>query len=341
MPQSVRHRHRSCRGEAATVVLYVLGAVVAIITGYQVLKWNPFRSNRVQDDAKQFHKAEIAESDAQKKTEADQEIVNRQADAVATDVKSQTQAAQSMVAATGQALAAAPFEIRRDFHVSAALQTNAVAAHALQSAVGPLSAAQLAEVQKLVAQATAASEAQRAQAASELASVQQQLAAEQADKQKHLHLLQQAQEKLRVAQQDAAAAQTALEQTARQLQAAAIERDGLGARLDQVFLWLKLGLGVYVLFVYVLPLVSHVLPGLRALSDLAHAALNPFVHQEKTGAETLARDASAATDELLELIAQRAPDTLKEAHERAGAWITDYDGVRARFEQMLRLVHRR
>lgn len=341
MLPSVHHRHRSHRGEAATAVLYVLGALVAVVTGYQVLKWNPFRENRVQDDARKFHQAEIAAADAQKKAEAGRQAVDQQETAVAADVKSQTQAAQSMVAATGQALAAAPPEIRRDFHVSTALQTNAVAAHALQSAVGPLSAAQLAEVGKLVAQATAASEAQRALAASELAAVQQQLAAEQADKQKHQQFLLQAQDNLRAAQHEAAATQAALEQTARQLQAAAAHRDGLGRRLEQLFLWLRLGLALYVLFAYVLPLASHFLPGLRALSELAHAVLNPFIHQEKAGTEMLARDASAATDELLELIAQRCPEALKEAHGRAGAWITEYDGVRTRFEQMLRLTHRR
>jgi|GEM_PF-6214673 len=341
MPPPSLPRHRSRRGEAVTVVLYALGALVALFTGYQVLRLTPSKETQVKADARKFQESETAEVTAQKNVATDRQGVAQQETAIATAVKTQTQAAQSMVAATGQALAAAPAEIRRDLHVSAALQTNAVAAHALQSAVGPLSDAQLAEVRQLVAAATAASETERARAASELAAVQQQLAAEQADKQKHRQWLQAAQEKLLAAEKDAAAAQTALEQSARRLRAAATQRDGLGERLEHLLLWLKLGLALYLLFAYVLPLASHFLPGLRALSELAHAVLNPFVHQDKAGSEALARDASAATDELLELIARRSPDALQEAHERAGAWITEHDGVRARFDQMLRLTHRR
>lgn len=334
-------RLRSCRAEAVLIVLYVVGALGAGFLGFKLLKWDPFKDGRVTAAAKKFEDAEARYQAATQAVQAERAAARQQATEVDADAKRQTQAAQSMVAATGQALATAPPEVRGDLHVSAALQTNAVAAHALESALGPLSPAQLAEVNRLVASATAASEAQRAQADAQLADLTQQLAAAQADQHHHQQLLREADAKLADAQNAAADAQTTVEQTARQLRRTADHRDGLGHLLDRLFLGLKLGLGLYLVLAYGLPLASHFLPGLHPLSDLAHALLNPFMHQEKTGAEALARDASAATDELLELIAQRAPELLKEAHARAGAWLTEHDGVRARFEQMLKLVHRR
>jgi len=200
---------------------------------------------------------------------------------------------------------------------------------------------QAAQQQTADANATATSDAQRAQATAELTGVKQQLAAEQADKQRHQQLLQESETKLAAAQKTAASAQLSVDRTSRQLQEATSSSDGLGLLLDQLFFWLKLGLALYVVLVYVLPLASHFLPGLHPLANLAHALLNPVMHAEKTGFEALARDASAATDELLELISQRSPETLKEAHARTGAWITEHDGVRALFEKMLKLVQRR
>lgn len=323
------------------VVLYVVGALGAGFAGYKLLKWNPFKDDRVTAAARKFEAAEARYNAATQAVQTDRQAVQQQNTEVSADAKRQTQAAQSMVAATGQALASAPPEVRSDLHVSTALQTNAVAAHALQSALGPLSPEQLAEVNRLVANATAASEAQRAQAAEELAGVKQQLATEQADKQRHEQLLQESQTRLLAAQKAAADAQASVHRTDQQLQAATSSRDSLGHLLDLTFFWLKLGLALYVVLVYVLPLASHFLPGLHPLSDLAHALLNPFMHVEKAGSEALARDASAATDELLELISLRSPELLKEAHARAGAWLTDHDGVRALFEKMLKLVQRR
>ncbi len=340
-PPTPRPRFRASRGEATVVILYILGAAVAVFTGVKLLKWNPFKDDRIAAAAKKFEDAEARYHAASEAVQTDRQAVQQQQTAANDDTRRQAQAAQSMVAATGQALAAAPPEIRRDLHVSTALQTNAVAAHALDSALGPLGPAQLAEVHRLVASATAASEAQRAEAATQLATVRQQLAAEQADKQHHQQLLQVSESKLASARQDAANAQAAVQQSAQQLQQAAADRDSLGGLLGRVFLLLKIGAVLYLVFAYALPLASHFLPGLRPLSELGHALLSPLVHQEKAGAEALARDASAATDELLELIAQRNPELLKEAHARVGAWLTEHDGVRARFEQMLKLVHRR
>lgn len=340
-PSTSSSRLRSCRGEAVAIVLYALGALVAVAAGAKFLRWDPTKDLRSVAAEKKLAEAEAGYLKATAAAQAAQQALQQQSAGIAGDARLQTQAAQSLVAATGQALAAAPADIRGDLHVSAALQTTTLASNALAQAVGPLSQAQLAEVTRLVAHATAASEARRAQAAEELNAVKQQLAAEQQDKERHRTLLQQAEARWQTAEQNAADTRTALEERTTRLQQVLTQHDGLGRTLERFFLWLKIGLGVYLLIAYVLPLVSHFLPGLRALSDLGHAVLTPFAHQEKNGVEALARDASAATDELLELIAQRAPDALKEAHERAGAWITDYDGVRARFEQMLKLAHRR
>lgn len=334
-------RHRSVRGEALVIVLYALGSLVVVAAGVKFFRWDPTKQARTAAAEEKLTKAEAHYFAATDAAKAAQQALQQQTESVADDVRRQTQTAQSLVAATGQALAAAPADVRSDLHVSTAVQTNTLAAGALSQAVGPLSQEQLAEVARLVADATSASEARRAQATEELNAVRQQLATAQQDKERHQTLLQQAETRLQAAEKDTATARTALEQRTTHLKEVLASHDGLGRTLERIFLWLKIGLGLYLLIAYVLPLVSHFLPGLRALSDLGHAVLTPFAHQEKNGVEALARDASAATDELLELIAQRAPDALKEAHERAGSWITDYDGVRARFEQMLRLAHRR
>ncbi len=340
-PKPAPSRLRPCRGEATVAILYVLGALGVGFVGFKFLKWSPFKNASVTAAAKKYEVAEARYNAATQAVEAAQKAAQQQAAAIEADSKRQTQTAQSMVAATGQALASAPPEIRSDLHISSALQTNAVAAQALQSALGPLSTEQLAEINRLVANATAASEARRAQAAAELDSVKQQLAAEQADKQRHVQLLRESEAKLAAAQKSADQAQSAVAETAQKLHAATSDRDTFSGLLDQLFFWLKLALGLYAAFTYGLPLASHFLPGLRPLSDLAHAFIAPFTHLEKSGVEALARDASAATDELLELISQRHPEALKDAHARAGAWLTEHDGVRARFEQMLKLVHRR
>lgn len=340
-PAAPVRRFRPPRGEVALIILYALGALAAGLAGYKVLTWDPLKDARVTAAAKKFEKAEASYQAALQAVQAAQQASQQQQADVGADAKRQTQAAQSMVAATGQALASAPPDVRSDLHVSAALQTNAVAAHALQSVLGPLSPEQLAEVHRLVTNATAASEARRAQAAEELAGVKQQLAAAQQDKARHQQLLRDTEAKLATAQKAAADAQAVVQKTNQQLQEATSSRDSAGHLLDLLFFWLKVGLGLYLALTYGLPLASHFFPGLHPLSDLAHALLHPLMHQEKAGFEALARDASAATDELLELISVRCPDALKEAHTRAGAWITEHDGVRALFDRMLKVAHRR
>ena len=142
--------------------------------------------------------------------------------------------------------------------------------------------------------------------------------------------------KQRVAEQAYARTKQANQTVMGKLQSALSDNAGMGGVLGRLFFWLKLGLLIYVLIAYVLPLLANMFPGLKPAADLAHAVLAPLTAKAKAEAENLARDASAATHVAMTQIEEKAPTILAEAKAKVGEWLTEADGTKARFDNKLR-----
>ena len=327
------------RGFAPIIILYVVGGLGAAFVGYKAYTWDPLKSLRTSQaeaDAKKLADTNAQLNAATTALQTAQAQLKSASDAIVVTTKQQTQVGQTWVAATGRVLQAAPPEIRGEQHVAAAIKSNAQAAQALTDAVGQLTPEQLAIVVQYVADATSAIEAKRAEADSMLQQTQAQLddmrrqkTGEETAKNTALSQLATATKQYEQVKQ---ANRTALDT----FNAALHENGGLSDILETVFFWLKFGVIAYVLLVYVLPLAAHMFPGLQPLADVTHALIAPLAAKAKQEAESLARDASAATHVVLNKIEAKAPDLLKEARADASEWITEADGTKARYDQMLR-----
>lgn len=338
MQTANKSRHR---GLASIAVVYLLGFIVTGVVGYKVLHWDPTKEDRVEAASKKLEESEAKLSAATAALNSARENERQHAQAAADDAREQTRAGQTWVAATGQALTGAPAGVRGDLHVSAALHANSVAAQALEGAVGKLTPAQAAEVLAFINDATSASEARRAQADAELADAKKQLAELAQARQQQEQLTRAAEAKVNTAQQAVSRAASVVGRTVAHLNATLSSNSDLGGLLEHFFYYLKLAIIFYIVAIYILPLLAHMFPGLAPLADVAHALLSPLAHTAKIQAEALARDASAATDELLSHIEEKAPGILAEARTKVSAWITEADGTRERYEKMLRTAHRR
>lgn len=329
-------RSSAVRGFAAVIVVYALGAAAAGLAGYKFMKWDPLGDARIKTEAQKLADTSKRFDDAVAQLDAARaEVQKHQAEIDAT-TKKQTQTGQTWVAATGQSLAAAPDEIKAEVHVAAAIKANAVAASALEDAVGKMSAEQITAVLQFVANATSASESRRAQADAQLQLAQQQLADMRQQKDAETKAKEAAVEKQKAAEQAYVRTKQANDSVMNKLQSALSDNTGMDGVLGKLFFWLKLGLLVYVLIAYVLPLLANMFPGLKPAADLAHAVLAPLTAKAKAEAENLARDASAATHVVLTQIEEKAPSILAEAKTKAGEWLTEADGTKARFDNKLR-----
>lgn len=329
-------RSSAVRGFAAVIVVYVLGAAAAGLAGYKFMKWDPLGDARIKSEAQKLAETSKRFDDAMAQLDAARAEVKQRQEEIDATTKQQTQTGQTWVAATGQSLAAAPDDIKSEVHVAAAIKANAVAATALEDAVGKMSGEQIAAVLQFVANATSASETRRAQADAQLQVAQQQLAEMRQQKEAETKAKDAAIEKQKVAEQAYARTKQANDSIMGKLRSALSDNTGVDGVLGRLFFWLKLGLLLYVLTAYVLPLLANMFPGLKPAADLAHAVLAPLTAKAKAEAENLARDASAATHVAMTQIEEKAPSILAESKAKVNEWITEADGTKARFDNKLR-----
>lgn len=244
----------------------------------------------------------------------------------------QVRTGQSLVAATGEALAAAGPAAQADPAVQFAGKTNAKAGEALAAAVGPLTPELRQWAIDIVRNATSASEAARAQAEAALQISDRDLAASQAREAQYLR--------------DAAAAQaraTQLEQISTklrtQLDETLAEKDRVGGLLDTVLRWaLYLGIA-YACAMYVLPLLGAVFPPLAPLATAVHAVVAPLGAKALKEAKSLAQDACAALHNVVQTVEAKAPAILAEVQAKKAEWITQNDGTAAREQEALRATN--
>ena len=324
------------RGFAAVILVYILGAAGAGLAGYKFMKWDPLGDARIKAEAKKLADSSKRFDDAIQQLDAAKAAVQQHQAEIDATTKKQTQTGQTWVAATGQSLAGAPDDVRANLHVAAAIKSNAVAAQALEDAVGKIGSDQLAMVLQFVTNATSASETRRAHSYAQLQVVQQQLADMRQQKETETKLKEEAVKKQQVAEAAYQRTQQANQSVMGNLQSALTDNTGLAGLVHRLFFWLKAGLLVYVLIVWVLPLLAHMFPGLKPAADLAHAVMAPLTAKAKAEAENLARDASAATHVVLTHIEEKAPGVLAEAKTKAAEWLTEADGTKARFDNKLR-----
>lgn len=229
---------------------------------------------------------------------------------------------QKLNAATGQALDFASPSSKADPAIALAGRLNDKAGAALAAGVGPLTADEQAWVTQLIRDATSASESRRAAAETALQSSDQ--------------ALRDAQGKLKTANEEAEVAKKAKTDLEGQLKTTLAANSALGEFADTVIRWaLYIGIA-YLVIAYLLPLLALAFPVLKPIEAAAHAILAPFAAKAKADAEGLARDASAATHHLGQLIAAKAPQIAAEAQQIKSEWLTEADGTAARAEAALR-----
>jgi hypothetical protein len=241
----------------------------------------------------------------------------------------QTKQGQQFVEATGQAINAAAPEAQADPAIQLAGKWNDKAAGALAQAAGPLTAEQKAWVSQLVRDATSASEDRRA-AADKALSIADEALRQSASRERGE--LDRATAARGQADKLAGEKKTLQEQLTQTLS----EKNALGEAADMVIRWaLYIGIA-YLAIAYVLPLLEMACPALKPIVTAAHAILAPFAAKAKADAEGLARDASAATHHLGQLIATEAPQLAAKAQQIKSEWITVADGTAERAEAALR-----
>lgn len=245
----------------------------------------------------------------------------------------QTRTGQSLVAATGEALAAAGPAAKADPAVQFAGRTNAKAGEALEAAVGPLTP----ELQQwsidLVRNATSASEAARAKAEAALQLSDRDLAASQAREAQYLRESAAAQARASQLEQIAGALRTQLDETL-------AEKDRVSDILDTVLRWaLYLGIA-YACAMWVLPLLGAVFPPLAPIAAAVHAIVAPLGAKALKEAKSLAQDACAALHNVVQHVREKAPaDVVAKVDAIRGEWITQNDGTAARADEALRATH--
>jgi len=241
----------------------------------------------------------------------------------------QTKQGQQYVEAAGQAIKAAAPEAKADPAIQLAGKLNDKAAGALAQAAGDLTAEQKAWVSQLIRDATNASEDRRASADKALSIADEALRQSAVRERGELDRANAAREQADKLATEKKTLQTQLTQTLS-------EKSTLGEFTDTLIRWaLYIGIA-YVAIAYLLPLLALAFPVLKPIEAAAHAILAPFAAKAKADAEGLARDASAATHHLGQLIAAKAPQIAAEAQQIKSEWLTEADGTAARADAALR-----
>ncbi len=241
----------------------------------------------------------------------------------------QAKQGQQYVAATGKVLQLAAPAAKADPAVILAGRLNDKAAGALAEAVGPLTAEQSAWVEKLIRDATSASEEKRAAAEQSLSVADIALRESASREQTAL-----GQARTARAEADQLAAEKKTLQT--DLATTLAEKSTLAERANEVIRWaLYFGIA-YVAIAYLLPLLGLAFPALKPIASAAHAILAPLAAKAKSEAESLARDACASVHHMGQLIAAKAPQLAAEADKIKAEWITEADGTAARADAALR-----
>jgi len=333
------HILKSTRGFVPVVIVYILGAAGVGWMGYKVVTFDPGKTTEFKKVAAQMDQATKDVKTAQEKVTQASEKVDAATTKITTEKDTRLKAGQKLVADTQEALATAPAAIRADLHVKAAEETIRDAAKELETVLGSLTSEQRAEVQQLVAKLTSENETIRADAERELQqvrterdqSVQRQIDAEKA---RSVALEQKSQ-----AEKQLTAAQTEQGKAEAKLQDAAQSRDGFAMAFARFKNWVFIAVIVYVIVVFILPMLGTVFPAVAPFANAVHAIFSPIMAKMKGDAENLARDASAATQEVLNKVQEKAPGLIDEAKAKAAEWITEADGTRARFDKKLREAH--